>query len=57
MSLCLFGVNDPDLAAIAKKLPLGKPRTNGDALVPSVDPDVYEDLLTESLIYCVVLHS
>jgi hypothetical protein len=49
MSLCLFEVNDPDLADIAKKLPLGKLQADGQALVPSVDPEVYEDLLTETV--------
>jgi hypothetical protein len=49
MSLCLVEVKDPDLAAIAKKLPVGRLEANGRGVVPSVDPDVYEDLVFEAI--------
>jgi hypothetical protein len=49
MSLCLFEVKDPDLAAIAKKLPVGRLHADGRGLVPFVKPDVYEDLVVETI--------
>jgi hypothetical protein len=49
MKLCLFEVKDPDLAAIAKKLPVGRLEADGCGLVPFVKPDIYEDLLSETV--------
>ena len=49
MSLCLFEVKTPDLAAIAKKLPLGQLHADGRGLVPFVKPDVYQDLVFETV--------
>ena len=49
MSLCLFEVNTPDLAAIAKKLPLGQLHADGRGLVPFVKTDVYQDLVFETV--------
>lgn len=49
MSLCLFEVTAPDLAAIAKKLPVGQLHADGRGLVPFVKPDVYQDLVFETV--------
>jgi hypothetical protein len=45
MSLCLFEVETRDLAAIAKRLPVGQLHADGRGLVPFVKPDVYQDLV------------
>ena len=47
MSLCPVEVKTPDLAAIAKKLPVGRLEADGRGLVPFVNPDVYQDLVLE----------
>jgi hypothetical protein len=49
MSLCLVEVKTPDLATIAKKLPIGQLEADGRALVPFVKPDVYEALVFETI--------
>jgi hypothetical protein len=49
MNLCLFEVKAPDLAAIAKRLPLGQLHADGRGLVPFVKPDVYQDLVQETV--------
>jgi hypothetical protein len=49
MSLCLVEVKTPDLATIAKKLPIGRLEADGRALVPFVKPDVYEALVFETI--------
>jgi hypothetical protein len=49
MSLCLFEVETPDLAAIAKRLPVGQLHADGRGLVPFVKPDVYQDLVLETV--------
>ena len=47
MSLCLVEVKTADLAAIAKKLPVGRLEADGRGLVPFVKPDVYQDFVLE----------
>ena len=49
MSPCLVRGEDPDLAAIAKRLPVGQLHADGRGLVPFVEPDVYEDLVFETI--------
>ena len=49
MSLCLFEVTAPDLAAIAKRLPVGQLHADGRGLVPFVKTDVYQDLVFETV--------
>ena len=49
ISLCLVEVKTPDLATIAKKLPIGRLEADGRALVPFVKPDVYEALVFETI--------
>jgi hypothetical protein len=49
MSLCLFEVETRDLAAIAKRLPVGQLHADGRGLVPFVKPDVYQDLVLETV--------
>ena len=47
MDRLLVEVKTPDLAAIAKKLPVGRLEADGRGLVPFVKPDVYQDLVLE----------
>jgi hypothetical protein len=49
MNLCPFEVKNPDLAAIAKRLPVGQLHADGRGLVPFVKPDVYQDLVLETV--------
>ena len=48
MSLCLFEVKTSDLAAIAKRLPVGQLHADSRGFVPFVTPDVYQDLVLET---------
>ena len=49
MNLCLFEVKDPELVVIAKRMPVGQLHADGRGLVPFVKPDVYQDLVQETV--------
>jgi hypothetical protein len=49
MSLRLTAVGTPELAALAKKLPIGRLHANGVAFVPSVRGRLYADLIEETV--------
>ena len=45
MGLKVYKVASPDVAAVAKKLPIGRLYANGRALVPNVRQTVYSDVI------------
>jgi hypothetical protein len=47
MGLTVYKTNNPDVVALAKKLPLGRLYANGRGFVPNVRQDLYSDLIVE----------
>jgi hypothetical protein len=47
MGLRVYRTTSPDVAAIAKKLPVGRLYANGRGFVPNVRQDLYSDLVVE----------
>jgi hypothetical protein len=47
MDLKVYKTSNPDVAAIAQKLPVGRLYANGRGFVPNVRQDLYSDLIVE----------
>ena len=45
IGLKVYDTGDPDVAAIAKKLPVGRLYANGRGFVPNIRQDLYSDLV------------
>jgi hypothetical protein len=47
MGLKVYKTSNPDVAAIAEKLPIGRLYANGRGFVPNIRQDLYSDLIVE----------